>query len=224
MSGSAIASVFALGPRITAQVLGLPFQQYRCGDTGPVIESGNLIATLPAWITADPKLMAATAFAYGKPSGYAAVDPALTLAGDYLVGSLTVGGPIDTFFIASQDIPAPIQVTRCTHTITVSRMPSDVTAGFSRNYGGAVIADATTIISGWPASILNMGSKGAPNAMQLPNDSKMGTMNILLPASVPVPIFANDLVTDDLGNGYALSAAELSPLGWRLTADMWKQG
>jgi hypothetical protein len=224
MSGTAIASVFALGPRITAQVLGLPFAQYRCGNIGPVIQTNNLIATLPAWITADAKLSAATAFAYGKPSGYAAIDPALTLVGDYLVGSITVSGPSETFFIASQDIPAPIQVIRCNHTLIVSRMQSTITPGGSGQYGGDVTADATVIATGWPGSLLSTGSKTTPNAMALPSDAKLGTFTILLPGNIPGPLFANDTITDEMGNRYVLSAAEISPLGWRLTADQWKQG
>lgn len=225
MSGAALAGVFALGPTIVAQVLGLPFSQYRCTGVGPVISSSNLLATLPAWITADKTLMGAAPFVYGKPVGFAGVNPALTLPGDCLVGSLTVGGPSETFFISSQDIPAPIQVVRCNAVVSIARASDALVAGSSGTYSGTAVESATPFATGWPASVLQMssGSKMDGAGMQLPTDGKLPGQNILMPGTCPEIRF-NDILTDQNGVRYSISEAELTQLGWRLTANEWPSG
>ena len=218
MSGTALASVFPIGPRITAQVLGLPFAQYRpTSATVAVVSPVNLLATINAWITADPKLMGGKPFAYGKPVGFAGVDPALTQVGDYLVGSITVGGPVETFFIASQDIPQPIQVVRCNRVVTVSR-PGGQNPG-PGYYGGDLTATETPLGVGWPAAITDKGRRQS-GEVKLPGDMDLPWVEILLPASFPVQIESMDVLLDDQAQPvrYLVSAVEQTPLGWRLMA------
>ena len=62
--------------------------------------------------------MASAPFAYGKPVGYAGVDPAVTQPGRLPGGQPDGGRRAETFFIASQDIPAPIQVVLCNQVLT----------------------------------------------------------------------------------------------------------
>ncbi len=234
MSGTAIAAVWPLAPRIVGQVLGLPFAQYRPIGAGAAIAPGNLLGTIPAWITADPKLMADKPFAYGKPVGYAAVDPALTLPGDYLVGSLTLaaGGTLGTmtlgsghldgeanvFFIASQDIPAPIQAVICNQVLTITR-PSDETPGPGA-YGGAKRTSGAPLVTSWPASVIQ-GKNPAPGELRNPGDTKLPWVAILLPAGVP-ELRMGDVIRDAQAepNIYTVADAELTALGWRLSAWM----
>lgn len=224
-SGTQIASVFAIGPTIAAQVLGLPFSQYRCSGSGPVVTAGNLIGTPPAWITADAKLMGATPFVYGKPVGFAAINPAMTMPGDYLVGSITVGGPTETFFISSQDIPAPIQVVRCNSVINIARAADTLVAGSSGVYSGTAVESAAPFMTGWPAAVLQMssGSKMGGTGMQLPTDGGLPAQTVFLPGTCPEIRF-NDIITDQDDVRYAVSNAELTPLGWRLTVMQWPAG
>lgn len=219
MSGAAIASVFALGPRVTAQVLGLPFAQYRPSGAGAALASANLLGTVPAWITADPKLMAARPFNYAKPAGYAAVDPAIVAVGDYLVGSLTVGGEQETFFVASADIPAPIMVIRCNRVLTVTR-PGGPAPG-ADYYGGDTTATETPLITAWPASVLQ-GTKGERGDLTLPGDVRNPWGAILLPPSVPVQLRFADVALDDQPQPvrYVLSNVEQTAIGLRITANM----
>lgn len=231
MSGTAIAAVWPLAPQIVAQVLGLPFEQYRPIGTGAAIAAGNLLATIPAWITADPALMASKPFAWGKPVGFAAVDPAQTQVGDYLVGSLTLAasallgqmvlgqGHLDggvTFFIASQDIPAPIQVVYCNQVVSITR-PDDETPGPGA-YGGAKRTDGAPIITSWPASVLQ-GKNPVTGELRNPGDTKLARVEILLPIGCP-ELRMGDVVQDAEAEPaiYTISAAELSPLGWRCEA------
>jgi hypothetical protein len=218
MSGTVIAAVWPIGPRIVGQVLGLPFAQYRPTGTGPAIAPGNLLGTIPAWITADAKLMAATPFAYGKPVGYAGVDPAATRPGDFLVGSLTFGGAADTFFIASQDIPAPIQVVICNQVLTVTR-PIDETPGAGA-YGGARRTSGAPLLTAWPASVIQ-GKNPAPGELHNPGDTKLPWVAILLPPGVP-QLRMGDVIRDAQPepNFYTVANAEQTALGWRLSAWM----
>jgi len=225
LSGAALAGVFNLGPQIAAQVLGLPFSQYRCTGPGPAIAAGNLLGTPPAWITADKTLLDAAPFVYGKPFGFAAIDPTLTQPGDYLVGSLVLGGVQSTFFISSQDVPAPIQVVRCNSVVSIARAADALAAGSTGTYSGLAVEDAAPFMTGWPAAILQMssGSKMDGTGMQLPTDGKLPGQNIYLPGTCPAIRF-NDIITDANGVRYAVSNAELTPLGWRLTASQWPAG
>ena len=217
MSGSAIAPVFALGPRITAQVLGLPMTLYRCNGVGPVIASVNVHATLPAWVTADPQLMASKPLTYKTPLAYAAVDPALTLPGDYLVGAVTLGGATETFFIASQDVPAPIQVVRCNRALTVSR-PGAGAPG-PNYYGGDLTASETLLLTAWPAAVADKGRRQAGETA-LPGDMDLPWCEIFLPPTIPVQIRPSDVMLDDQVQPvrYVVSGVEQTPFGWRLLA------
>jgi hypothetical protein len=217
-TGTLIAGVWPLGPRIVAQVLGLPFTQYRPRSTGAVVSGQNWMGSISAWITADADLMAAKPFAYGKPVGFAAVDPSVTQVGDYLIGSLTLAGSADTFFIASQDIPAPIQVVLCNQVLTITR-PIDETPGPGA-YGGAKRTSGAPVVTSWPGSVMQ-GKNPAPGELRDPGDTKLPWVAILLPAGVP-ELRMGDVIRDAQAepNIYTVADAELTPLGWRLSAWM----
>jgi len=219
MSGTQIAAVWQIGPQITAQVLGLPFDLFRPRTTGPVATLTNFVQSIPAWITADPNLMSARAFDYGKPRGFAAVNPGVVQVGDYLQGALTVGGPTETFFVASMDIPAPIQVVRCNHALTFYR-PSAGTPGASY-YGGDLTTNQTTLVTSWPAAIIQ-GTKGNDGDTKLPSDQRLPWVQILMPNVLGVQFRFADFAYDDQPQPcrYELSSTELTPLGWRLTASL----
>lgn len=216
-TGTAIASTFLLGPQIAAQVLGLPFQHYRPGTNVGLapVEVWNRLPDLPAWITADDKLMGSKAFAYAKPVGYAALDPTQTRAGDYLVGSLVPGGPVETFFIASQDVPEPIQVVRCNRVASIAR-PSSGEPG-PKYYGGNRSSFGDLLLTEWPCSLLQ-GTKGEKSTDNLPGDTRSPWMTVLLPVTLGVTIRTADVMIDDLDSRYIISSVELTVLGWRLTA------
>ena len=98
------------------------------------------------------------------------------------MGSLTLGGAADTFFIASQDIPAPIQVVLCNQVLTVAR-PIDETPGAGA-YGGAKRTSGAPLLTAWPASVIQ-GKNPAPGELHNPGDTKLPWVAILLPPGVP---------------------------------------
>ena len=205
-----ITPLFQIGPRITAQVLGSPYQQFRpTGANNPT--SGSPLATIPAWLTADQAGKGTRAQGYGKPVWYSMHDPAVTQVGDYLIG------PLGTFFIASQDAPMPFQAIECNKTLSLSR-PGAASPG-AGYYGGGAAQTITPLASAWPASVLQ-GTKGEKGDVQLPGDTRLAWVVILLPVIPGVQIVMGDwLVSDDATpQTYTVSSSELTALGWRITA------
>ena len=162
--------------------------------------------------------MASVPFVYGKPVGFAAVDPAATRPGDYLVGSLTVGGAAQTFFIASQDIPAPIQVVICNQVLTITR-PTDEAPGPGA-YGGAKRTTGAPLATAWPGSVIQ-GKNPAPGELRNPGDTKLPWVIVLLPPGAP-QLRMGDVIRDAQPepNIYTIADAEQTALGWRLSAWM----
>lgn len=203
-----LSSVFQIGPRITAQVLGQPFTQYR--PTSALQPLAAPLATLPVWVTADPKLMGASAFKREKPDErFAGLDPALTKVGDYLVGAVVPGDPVKTFFIASQDLPAPIRLVECYHTLSFAHQTEDGA------YAGQTSA-GTPYLTGWPASMVQ-GTKGEVSVGKLPGDVRSPWFSVLMPFFSGALIHEFDQATDENGNRYVVSSPELTAQGWRLT-------
>ena len=204
-----ILPLFQIGPRITGEVLGSPYSQYRAtGANNPT--GGAPLATIPAWITADADGKGTKPPAYGKPVWYSVHDPAVTQVGDYLIG------PLGTFFIASQNVPMPIQAVWCNKTVSMSR-PGAASPG-AGYYGGVAAATVTPLMANWPASVLQ-GTKGEKSDVSLPGDTRDAWVVVLLPYA-GVELLPDDwiLTNDAAPLQYTVSSVELSPLGWRLTA------
>lgn len=197
--------------------LGPPCQQFRA--SGPNTPLAVALGSLNVWATTDAALKGATPMQFGKPQWYAAVERAGLAVGDYLVG------PQGTFFVSSLDYPGPVGLIYCNRTINAARALDELPDGIYEPGGGNSIATAEPFMAGWPASVLQIGSgsKMASTGMNLPTDAKLPGIAILLPITAPQLCF-NDLVTDDLGQRYAIASAECSALGWRLTGMMQPPG
>lgn len=210
---SSLGNVFNLGPQISAQILGSPYQQFRPSGANNPLGVYCLIAEILAWITADKDSMANKPNTYAKPVFYGLFDPTITQVGDYLVG------PLGTFFISSQDVPMPMQLVSCNHTISISTAADFSVPGAQSTYGGDQVATETIIATNWPCSLLQ-GTKGETGTTKLPGDVKQPWSAVLLPV-IPGVIISNDMIlTDDLGQRHITSSCELSDLGWRITASL----
>ncbi|MDR3736040.1 MAG: hypothetical protein P4L10_10955 [Acidobacteriaceae bacterium] len=215
MSGALYESLYDLGYSISAGIVGKPYAQYRPYTSGAAISAPNLIGLIDAYLTTDAALKGASQLQYGKAVWYGALERNGIQPGDYIVG------PLGTFFIAGTAYPGPVSLVQCNHNVTLTRLPANVTPGASSTYGGDVLAAETTIFTSWPCSLLIAGSRMTPSAMSLPNDGKMGTVQFLLPYSVPSVLYTNDILTDENGNRYAAASAEQTILGWRMNAEQW---
>jgi hypothetical protein len=211
MTGSPFQSLFNIGPQIAGSVLGAPYAQYRPNSANSPTANANQIGTVNAWITPDQAGKGNKAADYGKPVWYGLFDPTLTQPGDYLIGDK------GTFFIASQIPPEPMQVVMCNAVVSVAQPQGMSSVGKQSSYGGDQRATETVMASGWPCSMLN-GTKGKAGTTHLPDDTDMAWSIILLPAIPGVTIRNNSIITDAGGFRRFVSSAELTYLGWRLTA------
>lgn len=135
-----------------------------------------------------------------------------TQAGDYLVHPIS---PFDVKFIAAQQMLLPIVCIECNRIISVSRASPQTSIG-AVGYSGLQELGMDVVLSEWPCSILMSGN--GRKAAGLPAGVSDGSWRVLLPPSVPAEIKAGDIVTDDIGRRYAIEAAELTDLGWRINA------
>lgn len=206
----AIAPLFQIGPRIAGSVLGSPYQHYRPATANNPLASGNLVGTLPAWITADEDGRGRKSNNYGKPVWYGLFDPAAAAVGDYLVG------PLGTFFVAGLNVPMPLQLIQCNRVLVATNPATLSTFGPTTTYGSDQRATESVVASAWPASVVQ-GTKAHTGDTRLPADVEMAWASILLPAIPGVMLRNNMVLTDELGQRRIISSAELTSLGWRLT-------
>ncbi|MDO8039502.1 hypothetical protein [Janthinobacterium sp. SUN137] len=209
MDGVTIQNRVYLGYAKAAAKIGIAHDLYRpTGSTSP-LASGNRLASLPASFNAE-SFGYGRPNKYGKPTWYAVVDGAQTRVGDYLVG------PSGTFFIAAQQALLPILAVECSNIITVLR-PQQQTGIGAVGYGGDVDANETPLLIDWPASVLQ-GAKGEKNETNLPGDVRSPWWAVLLPALPGLLLHTADIITDNLGRRLVVSSAELTDMGWRITA------
>ncbi|PRP68704.1 hypothetical protein BUE93_20785 [Chromobacterium amazonense] len=209
MNGTKLNAKVWAGYAKAAKKIGTPYQHYRPSSASNPLAAGNRLADLPVSLNAeDPRF--ARPNVYGKPTWYAIADGSQLKVGDYIVG---IEG---TLFVAALQQLLPIFMVDCNRTISILRETR--ADGFGQlPYGGDTPDIEQPLMAGWPASVLQ-GPKGEKNETGLPGDVRTPWWAILLPAWPTVTIRTSDIITDDLGRRYIVSSAELTDLGWRLTA------
>lgn len=192
-----------------AKRIGPSYDLYRPSSAANPLALVNKIATLPASFNAED-MTYSRPNKYGKPTWFCLVDGNQTKVGDYLVNA------DKTYFIAAMQQTLPILAVECNRTINVFR-PQQQTANGLNPYGGTIDSNQTELMTAWPASILQ-GSKGDKEGAALPGDVRLPWWVILLPAASGTMLLTADIVTDDINRRYIISSAELTDLGWRMTA------
>ncbi|QBJ80517.1 hypothetical protein [Aquitalea sp. USM4] len=190
-----------------AKRIGFPYQQFR------PTSANNPLAT-----TALQSLYCSftTNFRYDQPNKYGQatwlgifdgtnVDP-----GDFLVGHQ------GTYFVAAMQDTLPIYCVQCNRTISVLRVTIADQVG-AIGEGGDAQEVEVAMMTGWPASILQ-GTKGEQNDAKLPSDVRTPWWSILFPDYPGVILRTSDVIRDDIGRKYIISSAELTDMGWRITA------
>lgn len=190
-----------------AQRIGYSYQQYRATTANNPLGTVALQSLFCSFTT---NFDYSAPNKYGQATWLGMFDGSNVKPGDYLVGH---GG---TYFVAAMQDTLPIYCVQCNRTLSVLRVGMDVGVG-QVGYGGDTVATEVPLMTGWPASVLQ-GTKGEQNDAKLPGDMRSPWWLILLPAFAGVVIRTSDILTDDLGRRYAISSAELTDMGWRITA------
>lgn len=211
MDQAGIQTKVHYGYRKAAQYLGAPFNHYRPID--PLYPLDEKLGTVMADFDTSP------VFSYKNPGKYASAvyyglfDGTNVLHGDYLIKP----DETDKWFVAGIEPNKPYLCVRCNQVISIKR-PSAAQPNRSY-YGGGRRTDEDLLMEGWPASILQ-GTKGERGIVDLPGDTRMSWIIVLLPSALEMSIRAFDRLYDDAGRAWVLSSVERTNLGWRLTASM----
>jgi hypothetical protein len=192
-----------------ARAIGRLTDAYRPSAADDPLARTNRFLRLPAAFSA-PDNRFARPNAFGAALWHGVFDAAYTRVGDYLVQGE------DVWFVAAQQKLLPVLCVQANRTISLAR-PAAPAAPGANAYGGVTLSAATPLMGNWPASVLGAGGSGRPEA-DLPSDASVPYWTVLLPAWPGVTLRTGDLVTDDLARTAVVAAAELTPLGWRLSA------
>jgi hypothetical protein len=205
-------------------ILGYPVAQYRpTGPTNPI--SGSPLSTIMADFDNHPSLDFTAEVTFAKFQFYLLGDPTNLLPGDYLVGQGADQSGQDTFFVSACGGVEPAACVRCNRVVSFLRDAAVPAGQAGAGYigrsgnGGTQRSNKPAFLTGWPASVLQ-GTKGNVGNAGLPEDVRSPWVAILMPIlPAGLTIKANDQMIDDLGVVHTVSSVELSPLGWRLTAE-----
>lgn len=202
MDGARLQDRISYGMGKAAQKLGLPYVVYRPQTAFSPLSTQNRIIKLCASFNAEDASYRRVS-AYGAAVWWGVFDTSYTRPGDYLVNGPTI------FFVCAQRLALPVQCVRTNRVISLARTPLPSPLGYAGQVDGANLP----ILGGWPASILEAGGRSRPGTAA----AVLENYTILLP-SVPESPEAGDIISDDLGTRYSVGAAELTDLGWRLSA------
>ncbi|WP_435607714.1 hypothetical protein [Pseudomonas knackmussii] len=207
MDGTKLQAKIYKGYGQAAKRIGFTYQQFRATSANNPLATTPL-QSLPASFT--------TKFDYSAPNKYGQAtwlglfDATQFQPGDFLVGHQ------GTFFVAAMQDTLPIYCVQANRTVTLLRVAMEDKVG-QIGYGGDTPATEVPLMQNWPASILQ-GTKGEANEAKLPGDVRTPWWAILMPAWPGIVIRTSDILTDDLGRKYVISSAELTDMGWRMTA------
>jgi hypothetical protein len=207
MDGAKLQAKIYKGYGQAAKRIGYDYQQFRALSANDPLAT-NALQTLPASFT--------TKFSYNAPNKYGEAtwiglfDARQFAPGDFLVGRQ------GTFFIAAMQDTLPIYCVQTNRTVDVLRVGMAGGVGLG-GWAGDTAATEAPIMQGWPASILQ-GTKGETNEAKLPGDVKTPWWAILFPACPGIVLRTSDIIRDELGRKYLISSAELTDMGWRITA------
>lgn len=193
-----------------AQRIGLITDIYRPTTAANPLNLVNKQQTIKASFNAED-MTYSKPNKYGKATWYGLFDGRLTRVGDYLV----VAGD-GTYFIAAQQQALPILCVSCNAVADFKRPQQQAGVG-ALGYGGNTKANETALMTQWPCSILQ-GGRGEKMDAVLPGDVKTAQWSVLVPKFGDVILRSGDVITDNAGRRFTIGGAELTDLGWRLTA------
>jgi hypothetical protein len=208
MDGATLQQRIYAGYARTAAQIGLPYQLFRATSAFNPMAGPGLAALPAAFSSADLRFELPQA--YGRATWQAVLDGTQLLVGDILIGA-------KTYFVAGLQALLPILVVEAPHQVDIRRPFREAGVGYQPAYGGTTPSGETAIMAQWPASIL-AGTKSEATGATLPDDLKAPFWDVLMPAWPGVQLLTADVVQDELGRRFAIASAEITPLGWRLTA------
>jgi hypothetical protein len=216
MDGATLQAKIYAGYAKSAAKIGIAYDQYRPVSAAQPL--GNKVSTVKMAVDSGRQYTFTSPNEYGDPTWLALIDDATVQTGDYLVGN-NGGLNTNTYFIAGKQFLLPVLAIECNRSVHIVR-PAGPTGIGALSYNELTAGSEADLLGTssamWPASVLLGGKSNSPGP--LPTGVKNAGWKVLLPPSVPVTISEGDIIIDDIGRRYAIEAAEMSDLGWRLMA------
>jgi hypothetical protein len=208
---------------VAARRTGVSCDAYRpAGISAPLSPAKRFLRLMAAFNVADPAFRRSTNF--GQAVWYGIFDSAYTRPGDYLKESASAR----VWFIAAQPNLLPVVCVLTNRVVSFFRPEAPKLPGRNQ-YGGVDRSKSVPLLANWPACVL-AGHGGEREPAGLPSDVRLGGYKVLLPAGAcsgcqnsgvsPKALRTDDFMTDDLGRSYVIDSAELTELGWRLSAKL----
>lgn len=208
MDGVKLADRLAYGAGCAARRAGFLHDAYRPdGPVDPVDPARRFLRLCVAFVLPGG--------AVGAPAGVgmayrqAWADWSYLCAGDYLAG------PEGVAFIAAIEPPKPMLVVMTNAVVNLVRAAAPRLAGLN-GYGAITPETETVLFSGFPASLL-VGGVGDRVRQGLPDDARASGFVAMLPVIAGVAPRVGDILVDEHGQKYALTAVETLGALWRLS-------
>lgn len=208
MDGVRLADRLSYGAGCAARRIGFLHDAYRPdGPTEPVELAKRFMRLAVAFVAPGGGVNAPTGF--GVPYRQAWADWSYLQVGDYLAG------PEGCAFVATIEPPRPMLVVMTNSMLDLSRPAAAVFPG-ANPYGAPSPTTQTKLISRFPASLLVSGM-GDRTRAGLPDDTRVPGFVAMLPALPCVQPRVADLVTNERGERFIVTAIELVGGVWRLS-------
>jgi hypothetical protein len=208
MDGVRLADRLAYGAGCAARRAGFLHDAYRPdGPVKPVDLSKRFLRLCVAFVLPGGTVAAPAGF--GVPYRQAWVDWSYLCAGDYLAG------PEGVAFIAAIEPPKPMLVVMTNAVVDLVRPATPMLAGLNK-YGAITPGSETVLLSGFPASLLT-GGVGDRTRVGLPDDTRVPGFVATLPVVGGVAPQVADLLLDEHGRRYVVTAVETLNAIWRFS-------
>ncbi|HTQ71556.1 MAG TPA: hypothetical protein VMH92_08700 [Acidocella sp.] len=209
MDGVRLADRLAYGAGCAARRVGFVHDAYRpAGPSAPLELANRFMRLCVAFVLPGGAVSGPSGF--GVPFRQAWADWSYLRVGDFLAG------PEGVVFVASIEPPKPMLVVMTNARVALMRPGATGLAGLN-GYGAVAPGTERPLILDYPASLL-AGGTGDRTRDGLPDDTKVPGFSALLPVVQGVVPQVADILINERGERYAVTAVEETSGVWRLSA------
>lgn len=208
MNGVKLADRLAYGAGCVARRVGFVHDAFRPdGPEAPLDPARRILRLSVAYALPGGSVSAPSGFAAPFRQGWA--DWSYLRPGDYLAGPEGMG------FVAAIEPPKPMLVVMTNAVVTLTRTAVPVLAGLNP-YGASTRVTETMLLRGFPASLL-VGGGADRSKSGLPDDARLPGFTAMLPVVAGVQPSVDDVLMDEAGGRFVLTAVEAVGAVWRLS-------
>lgn len=208
MDGVKLADRLAYAAGCAARRAGFLHDVFRInGPVEPLDLARRFVRLCVAFVLPGGAVAAPAGF--GVPFRQAWADWSYLRAGDYLAG------PEGVAFVAVIEPPKPMLVVMTNAVVDLLRPAAPLLAGLNQ-YGAVTRGSESVLLAKFPASLL-VGGIGDRTRTGLPDDTRLPGFVAMLPVVAGVTPQVADLLLDEHGQKYVVTAVETLDAVWRFS-------